>query len=70
MAEVAPAPDYDIVVLSANRAAWSVARRIRLVRPSIDGRYAVQGLAAGDYLVAAVTDVTPTDLADWVISRK
>lgn len=36
-------------------------RRVKAVRPSTDGSYAITGLPAGDYLLAAVTDVDPED---------
>jgi hypothetical protein len=59
-----PAPEYDIVVFPADRSAWTTARRIRSTRPATDGHYSVTGLLPGDYLVAAVTDVSTADLAD------
>jgi hypothetical protein len=54
----AAAPDYFIVVFAADRSFWTPqSRRIRTVRPDTDGRFTMRGLPAGDYLVAALTDV-------------
>ena len=53
-----PAPDYYIVVFSADRAHWTPqSRRIRAMRPSAEGRFTVRNLPAGEYLVSAVTDI-------------
>jgi hypothetical protein len=53
-----PATLYTVVVFSADRAFWTPqSRRIRAVRPADDGRYSVGGLPAGEYRLAAVTDV-------------
>jgi uncharacterized protein (DUF2141 family) len=57
--------DYHIVVLPADRALWRPkSRRIVSVRPSTDGQFSFTGLPAGEYLLAAMTDVDPIDLAD------
>jgi hypothetical protein len=54
----AGAPDYTIVVVAADRRYWTPgARRILTTRPDLDGRYTLSGLPAGNYLVAAVTDL-------------
>jgi hypothetical protein len=60
-----PAPDYFIVVFPAEpseRIAGS--RRIRTTRPGTDGAFSILDLPAGDYLIGALTDVEPRDLAD------
>jgi len=60
-----PAPDYFVVVFSPDRAYWRPAsRRVRFTRPGTDGRYTLAALPAGDYLVAALTDLEPADLLD------
>jgi len=53
-----PAPEYGIVVFSAD-ARYHVARtrRTQYVRPDISGRFIARDLPAGDYLISAVTDV-------------
>jgi len=57
--------NFPIVIFSTDRAAWvPSSRRIRLVRPATDGRFAVLGLPPGEYHVAAVTAVEPDQLAD------
>lgn len=60
-----PAPDYTIVVFPADTAYWRPqARRIDTTRPATDGSFRIQGLPAGDYRIAAVTDLGPEDLND------
>jgi hypothetical protein len=55
-----PSSDCTIVVAAADRRYWTPAsRRIMTTRPGLDGRYTFNGLPAGDYLVAAVTDLEP-----------
>lgn len=53
-----PATDYFVVLLPPDRNHWHEAsRRLLATRPSADGRYVFGGLPAGDYLMAAVTDL-------------
>jgi hypothetical protein len=60
-----PAPDYFVVVFSADRASWRPAsRRVQFTRPSTDGHFTLRDLPAGDYLIAALTDLEPSDLID------
>jgi hypothetical protein len=55
--------DYFIVVFSTNKADWIPrSRRIAQTRPGNDGRYAVRNLPAGEYWIAALTDLAFTDL--------
>ena len=59
-----PAADYFIVVFSADRAKWLPrTRRVQTTRPASDGAYAVN-LPAGEYYLAALTDVEPGDTND------
>ena len=52
------APDYTIVVFSADRAHWiPQSRRVRMIRPSADGAFTLRHLPPGDYLIAALTDL-------------
>jgi hypothetical protein len=61
----APATDYFVVVLPTDRSLWRTgARRVQLTRPASDGHFAIRDLPAGDYYIAALTDVAPEDLAD------
>ncbi|HET9369911.1 MAG TPA: carboxypeptidase regulatory-like domain-containing protein [Vicinamibacterales bacterium] len=56
----APAPDAVILVYPADRNRRSPgSRSIRSVRPGTDGRFNVVGLRAGEYLIAALTDIEP-----------
>jgi hypothetical protein len=59
-----PAPEYFVVVFPADKALWTAARRVKSTRPDNDGRFAVRDLPAGQYLLAALTDVEPADLSD------
>lgn len=57
--------DFYIVVFPVNRAFWlKDSRRIVSVRPGNDGRFTVGGLPAGEYYVAALTDVEPGEWFD------
>ena len=60
-----PAPDYYIVVFASDRTHWSPqSRRIRAMRPSAEGRFIVRNLPAGEYLIAAVTDIEDGEWMD------
>lgn len=53
-----PAPQYFIIVFSADKAHWvPQSRRIQSVRPANDGKFKVLNLPAGEYYIVAVTDV-------------
>jgi len=54
----APAPEYVLVVFSADPRFWVAgSRRTQQVRPDLDGRFVAGNVPAGDYLIAAVTDL-------------
>jgi hypothetical protein len=56
---------FPIVIFSTDRATWVTAsRRVQIVRPATDGRYAAVGLPAGEYHIAAVTAIESDQLAD------
>jgi hypothetical protein len=58
------ASDYSIVVFPRDERLWGVSpRRARAVRPASNGRYQVTGMPAGEYLLAALTDV---DQGEWL----
>jgi hypothetical protein len=58
-----PAPDYTIVVFAADKAYWTQnSRRVRNTRPSTDGKFSIANLPPGDYRIAAVVDVSPTEI--------
>ena len=61
-----PAPDYTIVVFPADRRLWSspLGRRIRTARPGTDGRFTIANLPAGEYRIAALTDIAPGEAND------
>lgn len=61
-----PAAEYSVVVIPAVRELWASARRIASVRPDTSGRFVISALPAGDYRIAALTDVSPGDLNDPV----
>jgi hypothetical protein len=57
------AADYFIVVFSSDRTHWTAgSRRVRMTRPATDGTYAARGLPAGEYFVAALTDL---EAGEW-----
>jgi hypothetical protein len=59
-----PAPGLTIVLFPADRALWASTRRIRTARSGQDGRYLVNDIRAGEYRIAALTDVIPGDVND------
>ncbi|HXT68655.1 MAG TPA: carboxypeptidase-like regulatory domain-containing protein [Vicinamibacterales bacterium] len=61
-----PMSDLSIVLFSTERSMWfSGSRRVRpAVRPATDGRFTFTGLAAGTYYLAALGEVSPSDLAN------
>jgi hypothetical protein len=60
-----PAPAFSIIVFSADRASWTPSsRRVRHLRPASDGVFSVRGLPAGEYFIAALTDVEPGEWYD------
>ena len=59
-----PATDYTIVVYPADKALWSAARRIATARPATDGKFILRNLPAGEYMMAAVTDLAPNEQND------
>jgi hypothetical protein len=72
-----PASDYFVVVFSKDLSYWKPgSRRIAMARPTSTGAFSVRNLPAGDYLIAALTDVEdgewfdPTFLAQLVPAAK
>ena len=60
-----PATAFSIIVFSASREFWiPTSRRVRSLRPATDGGFSVKGLPAGEYLIAALTDVEPGEWYD------
>lgn len=54
-----------ILVFTTNSDWWrDPFRRVRVVRPSADGQFAFAGLPAGDYYLAALTEVAPDEWRD------
>jgi protocatechuate 3,4-dioxygenase beta subunit len=57
-----PAADYFLVVFAADRGFWTrPSRRVVQTRTAADGSYVIRGLPAGDYRIAALTDVESGD---------
>ena len=53
-----PATDYFIVVFPTDRTFWTpLSRRVMQTRPALDGSYRMRGLPAGEYYLAALTDI-------------
>ena len=60
-----PAPDYAILVFPADRTHWLYpSRRLLRSRSASDGSFRVTGLPAGNYFLAALTDLEGIDLGD------
>jgi hypothetical protein len=59
-----PAAEFHVVAFTTDRARWTpTTRRIQTVRPGSDGSFSIKGLPAGDYYLAALTDVEP---GEWL----
>ena len=57
-----PISDYYVVAFSADRANWRQgSRRNASARPATNGRFVLTDLPAGDYLLAALTDLDPLE---------
>jgi len=53
-----PASDYYVVIFAADRTLWHpLSPRVQAVRPGADGTFIATDLPAGDYRIAALTDV-------------
>jgi hypothetical protein len=62
-----PTPNFPIVVFATDRAAWFAgSRRVVEAHVASDGQFTIQGLPAGEYYIAALTDVNATELSDPV----
>jgi len=60
-----PTPHFPIVVFATDPAAWFTgSRRIVEAHVASDGQFTIQGLPAGEYYIAALTDVNATELSD------
>jgi hypothetical protein len=61
-----PAPEYSVIVFSADRSHWGTAprRTSGVVKVGSDGGYRIAGLPAGSYVLCVVTDVEPGSLSD------
>lgn len=58
-----PTADYTVIIFPSETRYWvPLARRMRSTRPSTDGKFSFIGLPAGEYRLAAVTDV---DTGAW-----
>jgi uncharacterized protein (DUF2141 family) len=59
------ATDYYIVIFSSDRGHWTPgSRRVRVIRPATDGAFVARGLPAGEYFIAALTDLEPGESND------
>jgi hypothetical protein len=53
-----PMSDVFVIAFPVDRDLWGPeSRRVRAVRPGVDGRYSIKDLPPGEYLLGAVTDV-------------
>jgi hypothetical protein len=66
-----PTADYSVVIFPADNRYWvPLARRMRSVRPSTDGKFSFAGLPPGDYRLAAVVDPEPGAWFDPVLLQE
>ncbi len=57
--------EYYIVAIPVDKSMWRPrGRRILSLRPATDGRFLFTDLLAGEYVIAALTDLDPIDLWD------
>ena len=55
-----PAADYYVIAFSTDRANWRAgSRRSMSARPATNGRFVFRDLPAGEYFIAALTDLDP-----------
>jgi hypothetical protein len=60
-----PTPNFPILVFATDRAAWFAgSRRVVGAHVASDGQFTIRGLPAGEYYIAALTDVSATELTD------
>jgi hypothetical protein len=60
-----PATDYFVIVFPSDRELWRPrARRVQTTRPDTAGRFTFRGLPAGEYQIAALTDVEQDEWND------
>lgn len=58
-----PSADVFVIAFSADRSMWGPsARRVRAVRPGVDGHFSIPDLPPGDYLLGVLSDI---DADDW-----
>lgn len=61
----APSSEYSVVIFPEDQRYWvPYARRMRSTRPSTDGKFSFGSLPAGDYRLAAVTDLDAGEILD------
>jgi len=61
-----PAPEYSVIVFSADPAMWATSprRNSGIVKLGSDGRYRIAALPPGDYVLCVITDLEPAQLND------
>jgi hypothetical protein len=60
-----PATEFTLIAFPTDRNYWRAAtRRTQTARPATDGRFVLRGLPPGDYFIAALTDLNPSDASD------
>lgn len=60
-----PTPNFPIVAFSTNHAHWFAgSRRVQQARVLSDGKFTITGLPAGEYFIAALTDLNASEMYD------
>lgn len=64
-----PVNAYEIVAFPIESDQRGSLRRIKVVRPSADGRFVISTLPDGDYYIAAVVDIDPNEISPDLLSE-
>ena len=63
-----PQADVFVIAFSADRKMWGpAARRVRAVRPGVDGKFSITDLPPGEYFLGVMTDIDPGDWQDTAL---
>jgi hypothetical protein len=66
-----PTADHMVILFPVQEQYWiPQSRRIQATRPTTNGRFTISGLPAGEYRLAAVTDVEPGTWFDPAFLRQ
>ncbi|HEX5070259.1 MAG TPA: carboxypeptidase-like regulatory domain-containing protein [Vicinamibacterales bacterium] len=65
-----PVPGFTVIVFPLDQRYWTPgSRRVQAARPGTDGRFTLRNLVAGEYRLAAVTDIETGEWFDPAVLR-